>query len=359
MAKKSITQWDTIVEAVQRGEKIWVGVDVHTKKYAVGILSESGTRHSFITNADNHGLLKQFTGRGLVPEVVVYEAGLTGFGLYRACQAAGIKGMVVSANRIPRPACQGAKTDLIDCRRLAELAAKNELKGIYVPSEEQEAKRALTRRRKDVSRSQSRIKVKIKSFLTCHGLPLPSGWTQAALAELTKLALNLLPGQAESLGSLLRELEFQSQEKKRLTLEMKTLMVTKKEQDVCQTVPGVGEVTSATFRAEVIDPKRFDNEGQLSSFLGLAPMIRQSGESRGQARLVPCGQEALRSLLMESAWILRSKEPWAAALYNRILHRCGKAQKAITALARKLAIILWRLWLEDRAYVSDYKGAAG
>ena len=89
MAKKSVTHFKAVVEAAQRGEKIWVGVDVHTKKYAVAILSESGVRHSFVTNSDNQALVKQFTDRGLSPEVIVYEAGLTGFGLYRACQAAG------------------------------------------------------------------------------------------------------------------------------------------------------------------------------------------------------------------------------------------------------------------------------
>jgi hypothetical protein len=58
--------------------------------------------------------------------------------------------------------------------------------------------------------------------------------------------------------------------------------------------------------------------------------------------------------LIEAAWRLLSKEEWASKFYHRILNNSGNAQKAIVALARKLAVILWRLWLENRPYQSDY-----
>ena len=356
MAKKIVSQWSAIEEAVQRGEKFWVGVDVHTKKYAVCILTESGVWHSFITPADDKGLARLFTERGLRPEVVVYEAGLTGFGLYRACQEAGLKGMVVSANRIPRPACKGAKTDLIDCRLLAELASKKLLKGIYVPTEEQEARRALFRRRQDLARILGKAKVKIKSFLTCHGLPVPSrSWSEKEIAQLTALAAGLRPGLKETLESLLNDLNYLRQAKAKVNAEVKALVLPQDKPDVLQSAPGVGPVVSAAFRAEIIDPKRFDSPEQLTGFTGLAPTVKQSGESRGQAHLIPSGQGALRSLLIESAWILLGKSAWAKTFYKRLLARGGSSQKAITALARKLAIILWRLWLEDRFYVDDYQ----
>lgn len=74
----------------------------------------------------------------------------------------------------------------------------------------------------------------------------------------------------------------------------------------------------------------------------------------GSARLVPTGQARLRSMLVEAAWVLKAKEPWAAAFYNQVLHNSGKAQKAIVALARKLAKILWCVWLENRPYQTNY-----
>jgi hypothetical protein len=55
---------------------------------------------------------------------------------------------------------------------------------------------------------------------------------------------------------------------------------------------------------------------------------------------------------VEAAWRLLSKEEWAEKFYRRVLSHSGKAQKAIVALARKLAIILWRLWRENKRYES-------
>lgn len=355
MAKKSVTHFKAIVEAAQRGEKIWVGVDVHIKSYAVAILSETGVRHSFVTSSDNQALVKQFTNKGLFPEVIVYEAGLTGFGLYRACQAAGLKGMVVSANKIPKPACQGAKTDLIDCRRLAELAAKNELEGIYVPTEEEEAERALARRRDTLKENLAKIKTQIKSLLICHNLPCPSScWSRAGVAQLRKLASELGAGLRETLESMLSELDYFDKEKNKVSREVKKIILPPKG-DVLQSVPGVGPITSAAFRSEMIKPERFETGEQVGSFVGLAPTVRQSGESRGQSRLAPSGQGALRSLLIEAAWVLLRAGGWAADLYKRIYNRSGNCQKAITALARKLAVILWRLWLENRPYNANYQ----
>jgi transposase len=120
--------------------------------------------------------------------------------------------------------------------------------------------------------------------------------------------------------------------------------------DCLQTVPGVGPVVASTFRFELFKPERFNRAQEVAGYLGLAPTVRQSGEGKNHGRLRPAGQERLRSLLIEAAWTWRAKDPWAGRTYRKLLSRCGIAQKAIVALARKLAIILWRLCLEKRPY---------
>lgn len=258
--------------------------------------------------------------------------------------------MVVSANRIPRPPTQSAKTDKIDCMALAKYAAMGLLKGIAVPSEEQEAARSIIRRRHAVSRELSRTKASIKSFLTCHGLPEPEELKNWSVKGVKKLEiLPMLPALRITLDSLLRQLKRFEEEKAILEKSVRSTLPPK-DNDVLQSVPGVGPVTSATFRAELFSPDRFECSEKLTSFIGLAPMVSKSGESKGQCRLVPCGQGRLRSMLVEAAWVLRGKEKWAAEFYESVLRRCGKFQKAIMALTRKLAIILWRLWQENRPY---------
>lgn len=353
MAKKSVSQWDAIVEESKRGAAIYVGVDVHKNKYAVAVLSSEGVRHQFIAPADNEGLIRQFSDRNIKITGLVYEAGLTGFGLYRACRAAGIEAMVTAACRMPRPVTRSAKTDTIDCLKLAEYLSKGLLRPIAVPSEEQEAARAKMRRRNQLAREVATIKARIKSFLTVHGLPEPAGlksWSDSGIEELHKL--EILPGLRSTLDSLLRQLKFLIDERKLLEKEIKTMVTPTG--DVLQSVPGVGPMTSGVFRTEIFDPNRFDRSEQLAAFIGLAPVISQSGEKEGTASLIPCGQGKLRSMLIEAAWVLLRKEAWAADFYRRILRRSGKSQKAICALARKLAVILWTLLRNNRYYRSDY-----
>jgi hypothetical protein len=120
-----------------------------------------------------------------------------------------------------------------------------------------------------------------------------------------------------TLDSYLRQLTFLEGEKSLLEKDLQEHVLPKG--DVLQSVPGVGPITSSLFRAELFDPNRFEKAEQVASYVGLAPVISQSGASNGYARLIPCGQCKLRSVLVEAAWRLMSKEEWASAFYSRIM----------------------------------------
>ena len=353
MANKSISQWREIVEESNNGVDIWVGVDVHKRSYSVAMLSANGVIHTYHTKADNQALIEQFKLRGIKVTLLVYEAGFTGFTLARACQQAGVPVMVVSPNKIPRSPSATPKSDSIDCRQLALLAAKGLLKPIAIPSLKQEAKRTLTRRRTQLVKSIRRVKQRIKSFLLCHGIQEPAGlkyWSKQGRELLAQMPMEEIWGCY--LHSLIAELDFLEKEKSQVEAKIKEHILP--QVDVLQTTPGVGPTTSAAFRSEIFSPERFANGGQVSSFLGLAPCIRQSGESKPRGKLMPAGQSELRSLLIEACWILKRHEKWAEDFYLRVKQRSGCFQQAISALARKLAILLWRLLVENRAYQSAY-----
>ncbi len=112
-----------------------------------------------------------------------------------------------------------------------------------------------------------------------------------------------------------------------------------------RSVPGVGEVVATAFAAEIYRPERFTRSEEVTAYLGLAPVVRQSGGGKGKSFIRPVGQRRLRSLLVEAAWGWKQRDEWAREFYNRILSRHGVPQKAITALARKLAAVLWKLSL--------------
>lgn len=351
--KNSLTRWNHIVEASNRGEKIWIGVDVHIKNYAVAVLTEQGLCYSFSASSDNNALVKQFQDKKIKITCLAYEAGLTGYGLYRACEKAGINAMVVATSRIPRKPTKTAKSDRIDCMKLAQYLANGMLTPVTVPGEKEEAYRAKVRCRNQLVQEITRQKNRIKSLLVYLGVEVPPELTHWSLAGKSILReMELSPDLRITMGCYLSILEHL--EKERSLLEAELRRDNTPGEDVLQSIPGVGSVVSSVFRAEIFNPGRFETEEQLSSYLGLAPIIRQSGASAGRARIVPCGQNKLRGLLIEAAWSLRGNEPWAMEFYNKLYSRSGSSSKAITALARKLAIIMWRLWLDNRVYESGY-----
>lgn len=351
--KNSLTRWNNIVDASKNGEQIWVGVDVHVNSYAVAVLTEKGLRYSFSTSSDNNALVRRFQDQKIKITCLAYEAGLTGYGLYRACEKAGINAMVVATSRIPRKPAKTAKSDRIDCMKLAEYLANDMLTQVTVPDEKSEAYRVKVRCRNQLVQEITRQKNRIKSLLAYLGKADTPGLTHWSLAGRLALREMELPHDLRvTMDCYLSVLEHLEKEQSLLEEELRHDNATS--EDVLQSIPGVGVIVSSVFRAEIFDPGRFETEEQLSSYLGLAPIIRQSGASAGRARIVPCGQNKLRGLLIEASWSFRGKEPWAMELYNKLYSRSGSSSKAITALARKLAIIMWRLWLDNRVYESDH-----
>ena len=167
------------------------------------------------------------------------------------------------------------------------------------------------------------------------------------------LALPVEPAVHMTLESYLRELKFNQEELRRIEHQLKSLAKTEELADTMtclQSVPGVGPTVATTFIMELFRPERFKRPEEVASYLGLAPVVRHSGNKTPSGRLVPVGQTRLRSLLVEAAWMWKAKDAYANNLYCRLLGTTGIAQKAIAAVARRLAIILWRLCIEQRMY---------
>jgi transposase len=261
---------------------------------------------------------------------------------------------VVAPSRIPRAVAPGAKTDRLDCIRLAEYGAKGMVKPIAIPSEEEEAERSLLRRRHQLVDELRRTKQRIKSHLLCFGVKEPAGlkgWSRRGVAALQEVGL--LGAAKCTLESMLRELEYVMGEQAAVEKQLKAVMEEarhKEAVEVLRSVPGVGPVVAMSWRLELFRPERFRRAEEVASYLGLAPMVRQSGSGKARARIRPVGQRRLRSLLVEAAWLWKARDPQAEQWYRRCLARTGIFQKAITALARKLAVMLWRLSVERRPY---------
>ena len=353
MAGKSLSGLRGFVRSIG-DEPVWIGVDVHKVKYHVALVTVGGSGRTWSCGADPKGFVKQVKELGIKVALVAYEAGPIGFSLARALEASGVAVAVVAPSRVMRPVSAGAKTDRLDCLKLAELGMRGMLKPIAVPSREEEAIRSLNRRSHELTDRIRKVKGRIKSHLLFLGVEEPAGlrgWSRSSISALAKLELSL--GAALTLESLVRELKGQMEEREWVWEKLRELLEVKEERkDVSnlRTIPGVGPITARTFCLELFRPGRFNRAEEVSSSLGLAPMVRHSGLGKPTAYIRPVGQRRLRSLLVEACWTWKSYDPYAQEFYNRILSRCGSAQKAIVALARKLAVVMWRLCVEKRTY---------
>ena len=118
------------------------------------------------------------------------------------------------------------------------------------------------------------------------------------------------------------------------------------------TVPGVGPVVALTYRATVDVPARFRNSKAVGAVFGLTCSKYQSGESDRTGGISRCGDEMMRTMLYEAAQIMlvrSAKWSWLKAWAMKIARHRG-LKKAIVALARRLAVIMHRIWVDGTEF---------
>lgn len=350
MAVNKLAQLAKVLEN-ENSQSFNIGIDVHKESYHLAFRRQDGKTQTFVSPADPRLVVQMIQKAQIKVAKIVYEAGPTGFGLVREFRASGLPAIVVAPSKTPRPVGRDAKTDRLDCIKLAEYSAHGMLKSIAVPTESEEALRALVRRRHDVAEEIRRTKQRIKSLLLVNDDKSLKAWTEDALEAILQSPRE--PSVKLVLQSLVRSLKYLKIERKILEKDIAAVMNDKEREKVTaclKSVPGVGDVTAATFCAEIFQPERFENAGQVASLVGLAPVVRQSGLKKPVGRLIPTGQKRLRTMLVEAAWTWQAKDPQVHKFYQKMVSRSGLPQKAIVAVARKLLVILWRLALEKRPY---------
>lgn len=350
---KRITQKKKKVEL--SGSRCYVGVDVHKVTYYVALLSEAGARLQFSTPADPRGLLSKLNEMGVEILSLAHETGPTGYGLAWACQELGVPIVAAAASKIPRPVSAGGKTDRLDAMKLAEFLAKGMLKSVGIPTPDEHGLRELERRRQRLIGSRRKLKQNIKSFLLRNGLSSAvelAQWTKTSIEKLRKLEMGSVYLQA-TLDSFMSELDLLDAQIQKMKEALAIESIRQGKDSMLRnlkTIPGVGETVAQTFAAEIFRPERFERAEEICAYVGLAPIISQSGQGQGKAFLRRVGQDYFRSILVESAWTSVRRDQYFRNFYTRIRSKTNLPQKAIIAVARKLLIVIWRVAVENRAY---------
>jgi len=335
-------------------DEVFVGIDVHKETYHLAVWLNGAIVLTYVTPADNPALVRQLSRLRPGLRKVVYEAGPTGFGLVRALRAASLPAAVIAPSKTLRPSGPESKSDRLDCRKLAEFAAKDLLTEVAIPTEQEEADRQVVRLRNQVGDKGACIKQQIKSFLLQHNLPEPEGlvrWTCQSLRDLRSLSLS--PQLRFTLDVMLDQLDYLESQLNRIDKQLENLFGEDRHARqirILRSHPGVGPITSKLFRAEVYQPNRFDKPTQVARYLGLCPRVSQSGQKRVEGKLMKAGQIKLRACLVEAAWAWIRQDPDAKEIFRRLLRNTGEPNKAIAAMARRLAIHLWKMLCDEQAY---------
>jgi transposase len=262
------------------------------------------------------------------------------------------------------------KTDRDDALKLARLARLGELPHppVHVPSPQRRQWRRLVVHRRSVVNRRTRSRNAIRSIYNQQGLQLARGnkqWTRAGLAQLAADAKAIQDCDADDLwrGRLHVELTLMAAVDAQLKLidaKLDELARTESRIALLQTVRGVGPRLSEAVVLHIgEDPRRFKTGDQLANFAGLVPKQLASGQTTRLGHITGRGPALLRSLLVESAWVVWRLNDWAQAFVAKV-SRGGRGRRklAIVALAKKLLILLWGMLKSNRPFRAPGPGEA-
>ncbi len=283
-----------------------------------------------------------------------YEAGPFGYGLHRELVALGVQNVVV------QPCClderhTGVNHDKSDAKELAQrldrYAAGNQaaLAPVRVPTPAEEQKRIESRQREQMKREVKRLAAQGRSLLLTQGHREKKGWWQGRRWAALHIKLPVW---------LVERLEVFRRLLTTVTAELASATTALEAAAPAVRPKGLGGLTYAVVEREVGDWNRFTNRRQVGSYTGLCGGLSSSGLSHSQLSITKHGNVRLRTALVELAWRMVLWQPtcrlvkkWQAVFGNPRATRAAR-KKAVIAIARQLAVDLWR-WRTGRAQPTD------
>jgi transposase len=324
---------------------VGLGIDVHQDFYVV-VEQVGGSNpkppQRFQKQAFLHWAAKLKREGGEVH--AVYEACGFGFALQRQLSALSIQCHVVCPQKLDEQN-KRVKTDGLDakalCLRLDRFVQGNRaaLALVRLPSEQEEQLRAIHRQREQLVKVRKQLEAQGRSLMVNHGIePVKNWWKRRCFAtlavpewmqELLRNSQPILIALQEKIGAL--------------TLQLQAAAASKQPR-------GLGAMSSVIIDREIGDWNRFNNRRQIASYTGLCPGEYSSGNTRLQSCVTKHGNPRLRAALVELAWRLVRFQPdyhpvrkWRQILAKGALATGAARKKAIVAVARQLAVDLWRI----------------
>jgi transposase len=331
-----------------------IGLDLSDKTTEACVLDAAGEVVERFRVRTTSAALERALAR-FEPSRVILEVGTHSPWVSRLVTRLGHEAIVANPRRVRLIAENDSKSDDFDAELLARLGRidPNLLAPIVHRGEQAQRDLVLLRSRDGLVRARSQVINQVRGFAKSLGTRLPTSSAEAFARRVRAVApAELFPG----LETMLAMTEQLTLEIRRMDREVERLCTERyPETRSLRQVKGVGPITALAFVLTLEDPHRFARSRSVGSYLGLRPRQRDSGEQRPQLRITKAGDALLRRLLVTAAhYILGPFGPDTALRRHglRIAERGGKAAKkrAVVAVARKLAVLLHRLWVSGELY---------
>jgi len=335
----------------------FVGLDVALRSLALCIIDGEGKivlEQALLCEVEDiTSCLEQF-GHPIVR--IGFEAGTMSQTLFHGLKAEGYDVVCMEARQVYAAlSAMRNKTDKNDARGIAQVLRSGWFNPVHIKSYEAHYDRALLTSRKAILRKCLDLEAEVRGLFKVFGIRLPSPLKRNRFDEAARviiedderLAFALLPMLDARLVLYKTFLE----------MERRLRAITHKD-PVCMrllTAPGVGPVTALSFKAGVDDPTRFKSSRLVAAHFGLTPRRFQSGEMDNMGRISKAGDSTVRAALFSAANVLLMRSAKSCALKTWGMHLIRKKgrRRATVAVARKLAVILHRMWVDGTTFQWD------
>jgi transposase len=332
----------------------YAGIDVSLECSSVCVVAANGKivrEHKVASEPE--ALIAWFGSLGLGLTRIGLEAGPLSQWLYAAMRAAGLAVELLETRHV-RSALQAmpVKSDRNDARGIAQLMRLGWFRPVHCKSIAAQEMRALLTARKLLQSKLIDVELSLRGILRGFGLKVGKTTPRRFAGRIQELVAGHLTLEAVAAAMLsarevlLREFNgFEKQLRTMARLDPRTRLL--------MSAPGVGPIVALTYVSAIDDPARFKSSKAVGPHFGLTPKKYQSGETDVTGRISKIGDASVRTALYEAAHVILVRPVRGSGLKSwamKLARRAGM-KKAKVALARKLAVILHRMWVDGTSFV--------
>ena len=333
----------------------YAGLDVSMKTTSIAIVNEKGKIcFETVCKTEPEVIHKTIKESGLLCEKIGIESGCISFWLIDGLKKLSLPAICIESKQMAKIiSLKVNKTDRNDARLIADAMRCNLYKEVFHKTKESTEIGIQMGVRRVLVNTRTKLKNSIRGFLKAYGIRLGSISHQKFIEEVRNSIQGVNESVVGAIEALLKSYEEVRQNIEKVEEALEKLSKNDPVIALFETIPGVGAITALTYKSVIDDPHRFTNPRNVGAYLGLTPKQYSSGETVRHGKISKCGSTELRSLLIECSIVLLTRtKGWTKlkAWGLKIMRKSG-IDKAAAAVARKLSVIMLRMWQTGKAFI--------